>query len=136
MWGSIRARTSAGSRIQPRSRSSSLRQGEIDAFLGFPPQPQDLRARKIGHVLVDSNVDKPWSSYFCCMLAGNRDFVRAHPIATKRALRAILRRRTSARRSPDRAARLMVDTGRTRNYDLMRQTLDEVRYDRWRETNR
>jgi NitT/TauT family transport system substrate-binding protein len=112
-----------------------LAQGKIDAFLGFPPQPQDLRARKIGHVLVNSNVDKPWSSYFCCMLAGNRDFVRAHPIATKRALRAILKATDLCAAEPDRVARLMVETGRTRNYDLMRQTLDEVRYDRWRETN-
>jgi NitT/TauT family transport system substrate-binding protein len=112
-----------------------LAQGKIDAFLGFPPQPQDLRARKIGHVLVDSNVDKPWSSYFCCMLAGNRAFVRAHPIATKRALRAILKATDLCSAEPDRVARLMVDTGRTSNYDLMRQTLNEVRYDRWRETN-
>ena len=67
-----------------------LGQGKVDAFMGFPPQPQDLRARKIGYVLVNSNVDRPWSTYFCCMLAGNCDFVRAHPIATKRALRAIL----------------------------------------------
>jgi hypothetical protein len=27
-------------------------QGKIDAFLGFPPEPQDLRARRIGHVVV------------------------------------------------------------------------------------
>jgi NitT/TauT family transport system substrate-binding protein len=43
-----------------------LAQGKIDAFMGFPPRPQELRARKIGHVLVNSNVDRPWSQYFCC----------------------------------------------------------------------
>lgn len=112
-----------------------LAQGKVDAFLGFPPQPQDLRARKIGHVLVNSNVDRPWSQYFCCMLAGNRDFVRAHPIATKRALRAILKATDICAAEPDRAARLMVETGRTKNYDLMRQALNEIRYDRWREYN-
>src|SRR5262249_8376815 len=49
-------------------------------------------ARKVsGHVVVNSSADRPWSQYFCCMLAGNRDFVRKHPIATKRALRAILK---------------------------------------------
>src|SRR5882724_9702771 len=26
-------------------------EGKIDAFLGFPPEPQELRARKIGHVI-------------------------------------------------------------------------------------
>jgi NitT/TauT family transport system substrate-binding protein len=110
-----------------------LGQGKIDAFMGFPPQPQDLRARKIGHVLVNSNVDRPWSTYFCCMLAGNRDFVRAHPTATKRALRAILKATDVCAVERDRAARLMVETGRTPNYGLMRQVLDELRYDRWRE---
>lgn len=110
-----------------------LAQGKVDAFLGFPPQPQDLRARKIGHVLVDSNVDRPWSNYFCCMLAGNRDFVRAHPVATKRALRAILKATDVCAAEPDRAARLMVETKRTPDYGLMRQALNEIRYDRWRE---
>lgn len=56
--------------------------GKIDAYLGFPPEPQDLRARRIGHVVVDTARDLPWSHYFCCMLAGNSEYVRKHPIAT------------------------------------------------------
>jgi NitT/TauT family transport system substrate-binding protein len=52
-------------------------EGKIDAVLGFPPQPQDLRARHIGHVIVNSTVDRPWSQYFCCMLAGNREYVQS-----------------------------------------------------------
>jgi NitT/TauT family transport system substrate-binding protein len=28
--------------------------GKVDAFLAVPPEPQELRARKIGHVLVSS----------------------------------------------------------------------------------
>jgi NitT/TauT family transport system substrate-binding protein len=101
----------------------------------FPPQPQNLRARKIGHVLVNSNVDRPWSSYFCCMMAGNRDFVRTHPVAVKRALRAILKATDVCAVEPDRAARLMVETKCTPDYALMRQVLNEIRYDRWREYN-
>ncbi|MCP3395471.1 ABC transporter substrate-binding protein [Bradyrhizobium sp. CCGB12] len=53
--------------------------GKIDAFLGFPPEPQRLRAQHIGHVIVNSALDRPWSQYFCCMLAGNREFVRKNP---------------------------------------------------------
>jgi hypothetical protein len=34
------------------------------------------RARQIGHVIVNTAVDRPWSQYFCCMLAGNPEFVR------------------------------------------------------------
>ena len=32
--------------------------GKIDAFLGLPPEPQELRARHIGRVLLDSTVDR------------------------------------------------------------------------------
>src|SRR5262249_45120676 len=32
-------------------------EGKIDAFLGFPPDPQELRARGIGHVIVNSALD-------------------------------------------------------------------------------
>jgi NitT/TauT family transport system substrate-binding protein len=48
--------------------------GKIDAFLGFPPEPQDLRARGIGRVIVNSTTDRPWSQYFCCMLAAHQDY--------------------------------------------------------------
>ena len=68
-----------------------LTEGKIDALLGFPPTPQELRAKKIGHVLVNSAVDRPWSQYFCCLAMSSREFVRKHPVATKRALRAILK---------------------------------------------
>jgi ABC-type nitrate/sulfonate/bicarbonate transport system substrate-binding protein len=86
--------------------------GEIDAFLGFPPEPQALRARGIGRVLLDTATERPWSQYYCCMLLGNRQFVQDHPVATKRVLRAIfkvrrlLRRRAAGGRAPARRARL------------------------------
>ena len=41
--------------------------GTVDAFLGFPPEPQELRARKIGRVILATAVDAPWSQYFCCI---------------------------------------------------------------------
>jgi len=50
--------------------------GKIDALLNFPPIPQELREKKIGHVILNSSVDRPWSQYFCCMISGNREFVR------------------------------------------------------------
>ena len=68
-----------------------LADSKIDALLSFPPVPQELRAKKIGHVILNSSVDRPWSQYFCCMISGNREFVRKHPAATKRAMRALLK---------------------------------------------
>jgi NitT/TauT family transport system substrate-binding protein len=107
--------------------------GKIDAFLGTPPEPQQLRARKVGRVIVNSAVDRPWSQYFCCMLTGNRDFVRKHPVATKRVLRAILKATDFCVSDPAGAARRMVDGGFTDRYDYALQTLNEVPYNRWRD---
>jgi NitT/TauT family transport system substrate-binding protein len=107
--------------------------GKIDAFLGFPPEPQALRARKVGRVVVDSSLDRPWSQYYCCMLAGNRDFIRKHPVATKRVLRAILKATDFCVNDPEGAARRLVDGGYTTEYKYALQTLKEVRYDKWRE---
>jgi NitT/TauT family transport system substrate-binding protein len=109
--------------------------GQIDAFMGFPPEPQELRARRIGHVVVNSGVDRPWSQYFCCMAMGNRDFVRQNPVATKRALRAMLKAADVCALEPERAARTLVDKGVTGRYDYALQTMKDVVYTRWREYN-
>ena len=103
-------------------------QGKIDAFLGFPPEPQDLRARHIGHVVVNTAVDRPWSQYFCCMLGGNRDFVRNNPVATKRVVRAILKATDFCATEPARAAQQLADRGLTARYDYALQTLSENTY--------
>ena len=107
--------------------------GKIDAWLGFPPEPQQLRARKIGHVIVNSSVDRPWSQYYCCMLAGNRDFIRKNPVATKRVLRAVLKATDFCVNDRTAAARRMVDRGFTTEYDYALQTLSEVPYNKWRD---
>ena len=108
-------------------------EGKIDAFLGFPPEPQELRTRHFGRALVNTAVDRPWSEYFCCMLAGNPNFVRAYPIATKRVLAAILKATDLCATEPARAARQLVDQGRDVRYDFAFQTLSENGYDKWRE---
>jgi NitT/TauT family transport system substrate-binding protein len=107
--------------------------GEVDAFLGFPPEPQELRARGIGRVILNTATDMPWSQYFCCMTFGNREFIRSHPLATKRYLRAMLKAADVCAAEPERAAQQLVDAGYTDRYDYALQTLNEVPYDRWRE---
>jgi NitT/TauT family transport system substrate-binding protein len=107
--------------------------GQVDAFLGFPPEPQELRARKVGRVILNMALDQPWSQYFCCIAYGNRDFVRDHPIATKRYLRAILKAADMCVAEPAKAAQRLVDGGFTERYDYALQTLTELPYNRWRE---
>jgi NitT/TauT family transport system substrate-binding protein len=108
-------------------------EGQVDAFLGFPPEPQELRARKIGQAILKTAVDAPWSYYLCCTTYGNREFVRAHPIATKRFLRAILKAVDICAAEPATAAQRLVDGGFTERYDYALQTLTEVPYNVWRE---
>ena len=107
--------------------------GKVDAFLGFPPDPQQLRGQQIGRVILNSALDRPWSQYFCCMLAGNRGYVSKYPAATKRVLRAILKAADLCVSEPARAAQRLVDGGFTSRYDYALQTLNEVPYDKWRE---
>jgi len=107
--------------------------GKVDAFLGFPPEPQELRAQHIGRVIVNSAIDRPWSQYFCCMVAGNRAFIHKYPVATKAALRAIVKAADLCTAEPARAAQRLVDGGFTPRYDYALQTLNEVPYDKWRE---
>jgi NitT/TauT family transport system substrate-binding protein len=107
--------------------------GKIDAFLGLPPEPQELRGRNIGRVIVNSVLDRPWSQYFCCVLAANREYIRKYPIATKRVLRAIVKAADLCATEPARVARQIVDAGFTPSYDYALQTIKEIPYVRWRE---
>jgi len=110
-----------------------LAEAKIDAFLATPPWGQELRAKRIGHTIVNTAVDRPWSQYFCCMLVGNKDFVRKHPVATKRVLRAIFKADQLCALEPERVARSIVDRGFTTRYDYVFQTLKDVPYGRARQ---
>jgi len=110
-----------------------LGSGEVDAILGFAPATLEMRERRIGHVVVNSATDAPWSQYFCCFLAGNREFVRNHPVATKRVLRAILKSADLCVSDPAGVARRLVDTGFARGYDHTLETIRELPYDKWRD---
>ena len=109
-----------------------LTEGKIDAFLTGPPAALELRRKKIGHVLVNVTTDKPWALHFCCLVTSTREFVRNNPVATKRALRAIMKATDLCAAEPKRIARFMADKGLSR-YDTALETLRELPYGRWRE---
>ena len=119
---------------QPFAESMQLlADGKVDAFLGFPPETQIVRARNIGHSVVNSAQDRPWSQYFCCTVVGNREFVQQHPVATKRALRAMLKTTDLCASEPERVAQAMLDRGFAPTYDVALQTMKDVPFARWRE---
>lgn len=118
---------------EPADSAKMLTEGKVDALMGFPPVPQELRARKIGHVIVNSSVDRPWSQYFCCTVAANKKFVERNPVATKRAIRAILKATDLCALEPEKSARIIVERGFTKNYDHAVATMKDIPYNRWRE---
>jgi NitT/TauT family transport system substrate-binding protein len=107
--------------------------GKVDAIMGFPPLAQELRAKKIGQVVVDSTIDRPWSQYFCCMIVSGRDVPKKYPVAAKRAVRAIVKATAICAQERERVARLLVDKGIVKQYDYALQIVKELPYARWRD---
>ena len=67
------------------------------------------------------------------MISVNRDFYRSHPVAAKRAARAILKAADICGVDPDGAARLLVARGHTPSYDYAQATLRNLPYRAWRD---
>jgi NitT/TauT family transport system substrate-binding protein len=132
MSGSIPSTTSNGSSCQAIRRWRKFLAGKFDA-LGQPPRVQELRARKIGHTILNTTIDQPWSQHFCCMISATADYVNRYPIATKRVLRAIFKGADLCASNPPLVAQQMVDRGFVPSYDYALQTLNDIRYDRWRD---
>ena len=108
-------------------------EGKLDAYMAFPPDVQELHARKVGHVILRTAADPPWSQYFCCMMAANREYAARNPVATKRVIRAVLKAADLCASKPEVAARLIVEGGFTERYEYALQTLTENPYGAWRE---
>jgi NitT/TauT family transport system substrate-binding protein len=113
------------------SQVELFKAGKVDAFIGFPPDPKQPCPRNVGHVVVNIAHDRPWSQYFCCMVTANAGFFRNNPVATKRAMRAILRATDICHKQPELAAQRMVEVGFS--YECALQTLNDVRYGLWRD---
>jgi len=110
-------------------------QGKVDAFMGFAPEPQEMRAKKIGRVIVNTAQDRPWSQYFCCGVIANKDFVARNPVAAKRALRAFLKAADICATEPERVARYLVTKGFEPRYAIGLEVLRSLPYRRWREAD-
>jgi NitT/TauT family transport system substrate-binding protein len=110
-------------------------EGKADAFVGFAQEPVELRSRKVGHVIVNTAQDRPWSQYFCCMVAANRNFAQRNPIAVKRALRAILKAADICATQPERAAAFLAEKLYETRYPVGLEVMKNSQYTRWREAN-
>ena len=103
----------------------ALHRWENRCFLAGP-QLRRLRARNIGHVVVNSIADRPWSQYFCCMLAeparNSSANIRLRPsVCFARLLKAA----DLCVSDPERVAQLGRSRVSRRRYDYALQALNE-----------
>src|SRR5439155_1658240 len=68
-------------------------------------------------------------------IIGHRDFVRQNPVATKRAMRAILKTADLCALAPERQARALVDKGWGKQYEYAFQMMQDLPYGQWRNYN-
>jgi NitT/TauT family transport system substrate-binding protein len=104
-------------------------EGKIDAFSVFPRATESAPGTS-ARVIVNSAIDRR-GRVVCC--AGGTDYIRKHPVATKRVLRAILKAADLCVTQPERVAQRIVDAGFTPRHDYALQTLREIPYGRWRD---
>jgi NitT/TauT family transport system substrate-binding protein len=64
---------------------------------------------------------------------GHNDFVRQYPVATKRAMRAILKATDVCAAQPQQTARRLVEGGFAQHYEIQLQLLTELPYGVWRD---
>ena len=103
-------------------------EGKVDAiWTGAALGPLLLaNPKNPGYVILDSSRDKPWSQNYCCLLITTRDWYTAHPIAAKRATRAILRAVDEAKKDRRAAAKAAIDKG---TYRAAPAITEQVIYD-------
>jgi NitT/TauT family transport system substrate-binding protein len=108
----------------PAESMKQLAAGKVDALVGFPPVPQEMRAKKIGHVILNSVADKPWSQYFCCVLAGNREFVKKESGRDQARRAGDPEGHHVCASEPEATAKFLVQRGFTPNYDYALQAVE------------
>jgi NitT/TauT family transport system substrate-binding protein len=69
------------------------------------------------------------------MVSANREFVQKHPVAAKRALRAILKSDQICALEPERAVRAFLGRGFKANPEYALQAVKAIPFGRWREYN-
>jgi NitT/TauT family transport system substrate-binding protein len=123
-----------------------LAAGKVDARATGPPLALALRTTQRGHGMVNRTVERPWSQDFGCMIVSTKAFVRAYPVATTRAVRALVQATDLCPLAPEGAARLVVDqpekvspnaqqASPLGRYAYTLQARQEMPYGRWRADN-
>ena len=99
----------------------------------FPPEPQELRARKVGHVILDT----PTTAVVAILLlhAGRQRGLceQISGCHQARGARHLLKSADLCASEPERVARLWSMSGLRQHYDYALQALSDLPYDKWRD---
>ena len=118
MSGSTRSRTSTGSPADRRQAGGAVRGGQDRRVSRLPARAAGT-ARPANRPCDRQQLGRPAVvAVFLLHAAGNREYVRKHPVATKRVLRAILKAADLCATEPARVARRLVDGGFHRSLRL------------------
>jgi NitT/TauT family transport system substrate-binding protein len=118
----------------PRARLAGpwLADGRVGAFMAIPPLSQTMRDSNQGHVVLDSMRDRPWSQYVCCLVVTHREFMERYPVATRRALRAILKGVDACTAEPERSAKALWENGWIGTEHYAAEVFRMLPYGAWR----
>src|SRR6516225_2802682 len=130
MSDSIPPRTSSGCPARLRLRRSFLSSARSTRSSPCRPTRRTCARARSG---MSSSIALSTARGRSTSVIATKEFVRKHPVATKRVLRAILKASDFGVSNPAAVARRLVDGGFTENYDYALQTLKEVWYNKWRE---
>lgn len=100
--------------VQPDANPVNLfLEGKNDAVFVATLGAVALRANPAnkGHIIHNMVMDDPWAKTDCCFLVTTQDWYRAHPIAAKRAVRAIFRSADFQPADRSDAVKLVTDRG-------------------------
>jgi len=107
--------------------------GEVDVMRAFTPVNYEVREMGLGHVILNTTLDRPWRNFYCCMIAARSEFTRRYPVAAKRALRAFAKAQELCANSKTETARRLVEMGATRRRDFAESALADIPYGAWRD---
>lgn len=91
--------------------------------------------QRVGLASAASALDRPWSQYYCCVIAANKDFLRKNPVSSKRALRALTKANEICASDPDLAVKAYLRQGFKPNRSVALQAIKELPFGRWRDYN-
>jgi NitT/TauT family transport system substrate-binding protein len=111
---------------------SALQGGHVDALWTWSPTSVSLATTSGVHKIFDSFEDIPWRQHTCCAIISRRQFVEDYPIATRRALRAVLKALDLCQEDAGATVERALGKGWIDQEAVAQRSFEQIRFDTWR----